>query len=200
MSKINFEFIGVIPARGGSKRLPNKNLKLINNKSLTQIAIEEGLKSKFISKLILSSDSEKILNIGEKYNIVLDYRDAQLSQDTSTTLDLLQSIIYKNGFENDKIVLVLLQPTSPLRVYKDIDKAIDLLISNDADSVVTATKIPSHLSTKKMMEIDDQNRIINFGFKPLDKSRILIRNGPAVLVTKVKNIINNNCFFLYLDT
>lgn len=194
MGNNKFKFIGVIPARGGSKRLPDKNLKLINGKSLTQIAIEEGLKSQFISKIILSSDSNKILNIGEKYNVDLDYRDESLSQDTSTTLELLQSLIHKNSFDKDEIVLVLLQPTSPLRVYEDIDKAINLFISNDADSVVTATKIPSFLSTKKMMEIDEHNKIIDFGFEPLDKSRIMIRNGPAVLVTKVKNVINN---FLY---
>ncbi len=194
MNKRKYTFIGVIPARGGSKRLPNKNLKMIDNKSLTQIAIEEGLKSQFISRIILSSDSKKILDIGEKFNIDLDQRTADLSKDTSTTLELLQSLVVKYGFENDEIVLVLIQPTSPLRQYEDIDKAINLFISNNADSVVTATKIPSHLSKDKMMVLDDQDKIINFGFDPIDKSKVVIRNGPAVLVTKVNNIINSNLY------
>ena len=194
MNNLNEHFIGVVPARGGSKRLQNKNLRIIKNDSMTEIAIKEGLKSKFVKKLILSSDSDNILGLGKKFPIILDKREPFLSDDKSTTLSLLKNLVYKYSINPDKTSFVLLQPTSPLRTFKDINKAIEIFNLNNADSVVTATQIPDFLSNKKMMELDAENKIKKFGFKPLIGKKILIRNGPAVLVTKVKNILDNTLY------
>ena len=194
MNHLNENFIGVVPARGGSKRLKNKNLRIIGNNSITEIAIKEGLKSKYLKKLILSSDSDMILDLGKKFPIIIDKREPFLSDDKSTTLSLLKNLVYKYSINPDKTSFVLLQPTSPLRTFKDINKAIEIFNLNNADSVVTATKIPDFLSNKKMMELDEKNKVKKFGFNPIIGKKIFIRNGPAVLVTKVKNILEDNLY------
>ena len=187
-------FIGVIPARGGSKRLPNKNLKIINQYSITELAIQEGLKSRFIKNIILSSDSSEILDLGRNYDISIDKRDACLSTDKSTTLSLLESLIKKYNIDPKETSFVLLQPTSPLRFAEDIDKAINIYNLNNADSVVTAFKVPNFLSYKKMMEVSDENKILNFELKAIKDKKIFVRNGPAVLVTKVENVIAGSLY------
>ena len=153
------------------KRLPNKNLRIINQSSITELAIKEGLKSRFIEKIILSSDSSEILDLGRNYDISLDKRDACLSTDKSTTLSLLESLISKYNIEPENTSFVLLQPTSPLRFTEDIDKAINIYNLNNADSVVTAFKLPNFLSYKKMMEVSDENKILNFELRQLKIKR-----------------------------
>ena len=187
-------FIGVIPARGGSKRLPNKNLRIINQSSITELAIQEGLKSRFIKKIILSSDSSEILALGRNYDISIDKRDACLSTDKSTTLSLLENLITKYNIDPENTSFVLLQPTSPLRFTEDIDRAINIYNANNADSVVSAFKVPNFLSYKKMMEVSDENKILNFELNEIKNKKIFVRNGPAVLVTKVENVIAGSLY------
>lgn len=188
------KFIGVIPARGGSKRLPNKNLKLINNIPLTELSIIESLKSNSISQLILSSDSDEILNLGKKYEIILDKRDKSLSNDKSTSISLLESLINKYNLDIENSAFVLLQPTSPLRLFSDIENSITLFKTRNADSVVSATKIPDFLSYKKMMKVDKRFKVSRVSFDEEFLSKNFIRNGPAVLVSKLTNILNNSLY------
>lgn len=188
------KFIGVVPARGGSKRLPNKNLKLINNIPLTELSIIESIKSRLLSDLILSSNSDKILNLGKKYEIILDKRDQSLASDESTTLSLLENLIKKYNLDVDSSAFVLLQPTSPLRLFSDIEKSIQLFKEKNADSVVSVTKIPGFLSCKKIMIVNENNKITKFSLDENMHKDALIRNGPAVLVTKLKNILNGSLY------
>tara|TARA_A100001035_G_scaffold8690_1_gene6223 strand:+ start:647 stop:1342 length:696 start_codon:yes stop_codon:yes gene_type:complete len=193
VKKIN-KFIGVIPARGGSKRLPNKNLKLINDISLTELSIIESIKSNSLSELILSSDLDKILDLGKKYKIILDKRDQSLARDESTTLSLLKNLINKYSLDEYNSAFVLLQPTSPLRLFSDIDKSIQLFHQKNADSIVSVTKIPDFLSYKKIMKVDENNKILKISFDQNIQKDTFLRNGPAVLVTKLKNILNGSLY------
>ncbi len=194
MAKSINKFIGVVPARGGSKRLPNKNLKLIDNTSLTELSIIESIKSNSLSELILSSDSEKILNIGRKYKVILHKRDECLASDKSTTLSLLKNLINNYKLDVDNSAFVLLQPTSPLRLFNDIDKSIQLFQEKNADSIVSVTKIPNFLSYKKIMKVDVNNKITKFSFDENLQKDLFVRNGPAVLVTKLTNILNGTLY------
>ena len=194
MAKSINKFIGVVPARGGSKRLPNKNLKLIDNTSLTELSIIESIKSNSLSELILSSDSEKILNIGRKYKVILHKRDECLASDKSTTLSLLKNLINNYKLDVDNSAFVLLQPTSPLRLFNDIDKSIQLFQEKKADSIVSVTKIPNFLSYKKIMKVDMNNKITKFSFDENLQKDLFVRNGPAVLVTKLTNILNGTLY------
>ena len=120
----NKTFLAIIPARGGSKRLPRKNVLDLCGKPLIAYSIEAGLKSKYISKVIVTSDDEEILSISKKYGSGIIVRPEELSSDAATTFDAVKHTI-DNVEKFDYVVLV--QPTSPLRSEKHLDEAIELL-------------------------------------------------------------------------
>ena len=115
-------FLAVVPARGGSKRLPRKNILDLGNKPLIAWSIEAGLNSRYVDKVIVSSDDDEILNIAKTYNSEIIKRPASLASDTATSFDALKHTI-ENVETYDYIIL--LQPTSPLRSSQHIDEAID---------------------------------------------------------------------------
>ena len=131
--------VAVIPARGGSKTIPLKNIKKIGGKPLIEYTIETALKSDKISKIIVSTDSDRISKVVEKYKQVLIIRRPKhISSDTSTTesclIHALETISKDYNF-NPEIVLTL-EPTSPFRSLKIINSAIDALRDGKSDSVL----------------------------------------------------------------
>ena len=134
----NKTFLAIIPARGGSKRLPRKNVLDLNGKPLIAYSIEAGLKSKYIDKVIVTSDDDEILTISERYGADTIKRPDELASDTATTFDAI-----KHAMENCERYdyIILLQPTSPLRNEKHIDEAIELLELKKADAVVSVCKM-----------------------------------------------------------
>ena len=134
----NKTFLAIIPARGGSKRLPCKNILGLNGKPLIAYSIESGLNSKYIDKVVVSSDDDEILTISKRYGAVTINRPNELASDTATTFDAIKHTV-DNCEKYDYIVL--LQPTSPLRDEKHIDKAIELLELKKSDAVVSVCKM-----------------------------------------------------------
>ncbi|MFC2010256.1 cytidylyltransferase domain-containing protein [Chloroflexota bacterium] len=137
--------IGIIPARGGSKRLPYKNIKLLNGKPLIYYTIHEAKRSKYLSRLIVSTEDSEIAEISRRYDTEVIERPAKLAQDDTPSLFVFQYIIQQleeKGFYPD--VIVILQPTSPCRGVEDIDKAIEMFMETDCDSVVSVceTEVP----------------------------------------------------------
>jgi CMP-N,N'-diacetyllegionaminic acid synthase len=127
--------IALIPARGGSKGVPGKNIYPILGKPLINYSIEVALKSNKLSQVWVSSDAEDILKIAEPYNVLLHKREKGLSEDMSPIRDTIQ-VIFRLAVEAD--ALLLLQPTSPIRTVKQIDECIDLLEANNyANSVIS---------------------------------------------------------------
>ena len=139
----NKKILAIIPARKNSKRVKNKNVVSINNKPLVSYAIESALKSKFIDKIIVSSDDKKIINISKKLGIkVSGLRPANLSRDKSKTIDVIKYEINKLR-ENNEIFdyVILLQPTSPLRTFRHIDESISMLIKKNAKCIVSVCEL-----------------------------------------------------------
>ena len=134
----NKTFLAIIPARGGSKRLPRKNILNLNSKPLIAWSIEAGLNSKYIDKVIVTSDDTEILDISKQFGAVTIKRPVELASDTATTFDTLKHTI--DNFEKYDYI-VLLQPTSPLRDEKHIDEAIELLLSKKADAIVSVCEM-----------------------------------------------------------
>jgi CMP-N-acetylneuraminic acid synthetase len=120
----------VVPARGGSKGLPGKNIKELIDKPLIAWSIQQGLASKYVNEVIVTTDSEEIADIAKRYGARVPFlRPAHLAQDTSSTKDVIIHLIdelEKIGEFYDYILL--LEPTSPLRETSDIDLAFDSLI------------------------------------------------------------------------
>lgn len=127
-------FLAIIPARGGSRRLPHKNVLDLGGKPLIGWSIEAGVKSRYIDKVIVSSDSDEILQISQKYGAATIKRPNELANETATTFDAIEHTLAQcSGYD----YVVLLQPTSPFRNEHHIDNAIELLSQKSADAVIS---------------------------------------------------------------
>ena len=140
------EVLGFIPARGNSKGVAGKNIKLLNGKPLLGYTIEEGKKSR-INRLIVSTDSPEIAEISQALGAEVPFlRSSELSQDDSVIedalIDVLGKLNEKEGYRPD--VIVLLQPTSPLRTAAHVDDCIDLFEEKKADAVVSVSEPMEH--------------------------------------------------------
>ena len=137
---IDSNTICFIPVRGGSKGIKNKNIKKLENKTLTDITIELALKSKLFKKIIVSSDSLKILNIAKKYKKIFFLRRSKKnSKDSSTTEEALIESLKKIDLDFENIII--LQATSPLRKIHTVKKFLNYCISRDLKTCCTVTKI-----------------------------------------------------------
>ena len=138
------KILGIIPARGGSKGIPLKNIKEINKKPLISWTIDSAQKSKYLDRYFVSTDSEEIAYIAEKNGAEIPFlRPKELAADDSPSYEAILHAIHKFK-ENDEFFdyVALLEPTSPLRKADDIDNAISKLVDNiDADSLVTLGEV-----------------------------------------------------------
>ncbi len=132
------KIIAIIPARGGSKGLPGKNIKLLAGKPLIAWTIERALKSKYLDRVIVSTDDKEIAEVSKKYGAEVIERPKKLATDKAKTIDVVShvlGVLKKEHYVPD--IAVLLQPTSPLRVTDDIDESILMFLKNKCDSVIS---------------------------------------------------------------
>lgn len=157
------KIVCIIPARGGSKGLKKKNVKLLGGKPLIAWTIDEAGKSKFIDRIIVSTEDKEIANISKEHNAEVIVRPDELAQDTSLTIDVVFHVIDKLK-ENDYIpdYILLLQCTSPLRTVIHIDEAIQKFLDNrdHCDSLISVSKVEHPPWWYK--KIDSDGRLIDF--------------------------------------
>ena len=137
----NKTFLALIPARGGSKGIPNKNITLINGRPLIDYTLQAAIHSNYIDKVVVSTDSNKIAECVQS-NITVIKRPAELSTDESKTITAILHAIHSMKATYD--YLVLLQPTQPLRESWHIDEAIEKLIDENLEDVVSISKAENH--------------------------------------------------------
>lgn len=143
----NKKILAIIPARSGSKGLKNKNVKLLNGKPLVSWPIMAAQKSKYIDKIVVSTNSSNIAKISLKYGANIPFlRPKHLSTDKAKSFDVIKNML--NFFQKKNELydyIILLEPTSPLTTSDDIDKALRLLIQNSvkADSIVGIGQVAS---------------------------------------------------------
>tara|TARA_B100000315_G_C14432703_1_gene520910 strand:+ start:188 stop:871 length:684 start_codon:yes stop_codon:yes gene_type:complete len=153
--------VAIIPARGGSKGVPKKNIRPLAGKPLIYWTIEAAQKSKYIDNIILSTDDEEIVKICKPTGIDIPFiRPAELAKDDSLAID---NYIYtvdrlNNEFNHNYKEFVILLPTVPLRNSNDIDSAIKLFVEKDADSVIAAT--PLHCPAEWLFSLNDEKIIL----------------------------------------
>ncbi len=142
----NKKILALIPARGGSKGLSRKNIKLLSGKPLIAWTIERARNSKYIDEIVVSTDDEEIAEVSKQYGAEIPFlRPEELATDEAKGVDVALHAVERlktDGRVYD--LLILLQPTSPLRVSEDIDKAIELLFSKSAKAVVSVHEIRHH--------------------------------------------------------
>lgn len=137
------DILGIIPARGGSKGIPKKNLRKINKKPLIQYTIETAKKSK-INKLIVSTDDPKIAELSKSLDVEIPFlRPKNISQDNTATIDVikhtLKFLLNKNQYCPE--ITIVLQPTSPFRTVKMINDSINILQQTNATSVLSVSRV-----------------------------------------------------------
>jgi len=149
------KILAIIPARSGSKRVPNKNIKDFLGKPLIAYTIEQALASDLIDRVVVDTDSPEIAEIAKKYGAEVPFlRPKELAQDNSLVIDSLMYTINKlkedEGYEAD--YLMILQSTSPLREQQDIIDCVNLMKEGGATTVLTVS--PTH---PKFYHLDENN-------------------------------------------
>ena len=153
------KILGITLARGGSKGIKNKNIKLLNNKPLIYYTIREALKSKFLTSYIISTDSIEIKKISEKFGANVPFlRPKKLSTDTSSSSDALKHAVrFMEKLHNTKYDLIIeIMATNPLKNFKDIDAVIYKLIKTKADTVIAMSKVTEHHPRRLKKIINDK--------------------------------------------
>jgi CMP-N,N'-diacetyllegionaminic acid synthase len=138
--------LALITARGGSKGLPRKNIKLLSGKPLIALTIECARKSEYVDRVVVSTDDEQIAAISRKFHAETPFmRPKSLATSNAKSIDVVLHALdwlKKHGQRYD--LLLLLQPTSPLRTPEDIDRAIELLFKKKAKAVVSVSETEHH--------------------------------------------------------
>lgn len=146
--------LGIIPARGGSKGIPRKNLALLCGKPLVYYVIQAALASSHLTRTVLSSDDPEIIRVGREYGAEAPFtRPAELSTDSATSAAVAKHALEWMESEEGKRYdyVCLLEPTSPLRTPQDIDNAIELLLNAQADAVVSVSRIEAPHPVKTLV-------------------------------------------------
>ena len=196
------KIISIIPARGGSKGLPKKNILELAGKPLIAWTIESSLKSKYISKTIVSSDCDEILNISSKYGSEILKRPDELARDTTPTEPVVEHILQNIKDLGNYSYLVLLQPTSPKKEEKDIDEAISKLIQEkDATALISVKEIDNKIL--KAFKINNNGYLEGISnnkypfMRRQDLPKVFMPNGAIYIISineflKTKRLFSDN--------
>lgn len=182
--------LGVIPARGGSKGIPGKNLAPVAGRPLLAWTADAALESRTLTRVVLSTDDETIARHGRALGLDVPFlRDAALAGDETPIVPVLQDLLARlhavDGYKPD--LVVLLQPTSPLRRAEHIDAAVARLIETGADVVVSVVEVPHQFHPLSVMAESDGRLtpwMAGHATRRQDKPTLFARNGPAVLALR----------------
>ncbi|WP_165730513.1 acylneuraminate cytidylyltransferase family protein [Polaribacter sp. 20A6] len=194
--------LGLIPARGGSKGVPGKNIKLLGGKPLLEYTSEIALASKYLSKVVLSSDDDKIIDIAKGLGVEVPFkRPANLAEDASPTLPVIKHALqfYKDKGEYFDAVC-LLQVISPFRTLAFLDEAIEKFIAQDTDSLVSVQEVPHEYNPHWTFKMnDDGNLKIATGEKSIIPRRqelpLAYHRDGSVYITKTNVIEEQNSLY-----
>ena len=159
------EIVAIIPARGGSKTIPRKNIKLLGGKPMIYYTIREALKSKYLNRVVVSTEDREIAQVAVQFGAEIIQRPDELAGDDAPSSPVFQHTIdYLERLENyHHIRVVILQPTSPLRVVDDIDGAIQKFLEVDCDSVVSVCEVEYPLGWMYTLDGDRLKPIVEGG-------------------------------------
>jgi N-acylneuraminate cytidylyltransferase/CMP-N,N'-diacetyllegionaminic acid synthase len=193
--------IAIIPARGGSKGIPRKNIKKLGGKPLIAYTIETAIKTKCIDRTIVSTDDPEIAEIAKNYGVEVPFlRPSYLAEDDVPVLPVVQHSVKELEKENYKPdIVVVLQPTSPFRKSEDIERAVDKLIETNADCVVTLSEVEQHPYRMRRLVGDKPIPLFEVDEKVLyaqrqDFPKIYMMNG-AIYACKKEPMMKQTVFY-----
>jgi len=193
------KILAIIPARGGSKGVPNKNIVEVGGKPLMVWSIEAALKSKYITKTVVSSDSDIVLNIAQQNGAQIIKRPSNLASDTARTEPVIAHVLselLKNG--EHYAYVILLQATAPLRTFQDIDQAIQRLLNADASALISVYEAKHH--PLKAFTANDKGYLKglvnnNYPFMPRQVLPKAYYPNGAIYLIKTENFLQKNQLF-----
>jgi N-acylneuraminate cytidylyltransferase len=178
--------IAIIPARGNSKRLPNKNIKLLGYMPLLVYSINYAKGHEFIDAIYVTTDSEEIKNIAIKHGALVIDRPKELAGDKEPTVSALKHVL--ESIKEQVVSVILLQPTNPLRPKFLLSEAFQLFKEKECDSLFTVTRNHQKLGTITGEEFKSFNYKI--GQRSQDLQFLYFENG-LLYITKAKHVLNN---------
>ena len=184
-----FSVLAIIPARGGSKGVKDKNIKDLNGKPLISHTIINASRSKYIDKVLVSTDNIKIAEISKLFGAHVPFlRPDEISGDDAKTIDAVIYTIEKlKDVKEQYDILILLQPTSPLRTTQDIDNALEIFLESSMQSLVSVCKVTiSNNMLKKILNI-------NSTIRRQDMPQFYRVNG-AIYINYIKEISRETSF------
>ncbi len=204
----NRTFLVIIPARGGSKGLPGKNIREICGKPLIAWSVEAGLKSNYADEVMVTTDYQEIADISKKYGANVPFlRPNFLASDTATSFDAVKHVIdfYKTELNREFDYIILLEPTSPLREDGDIDRMIEKIVQNESefDSIVSIGEVHEHPSIMKKT-INDETlapycETLELKTRRQDNDIAYFPYGVAYIV-KTKSLLDEKTFYTKRNT
>lgn len=176
------DVLGLIPARGGSKGIPRKNLAPVAGKPLLAWTVEAARAARELTRVVVSTDDDEIAAAAGAEVL---RRPPELAADGTPMLDVVRHAVAELAPD----VVVLLQPTSPLRRVEHIDACVRLLLESGADAVVSVVEVPHAFRPESLMDVVD-GRLVARGVARTrqEKERVYARNGPAVLARRADRI------------
>ncbi|WP_020531601.1 cytidylyltransferase domain-containing protein [Flexithrix dorotheae] len=196
------KILGIIPARGGSKGVPGKNIKLLGKHPLIYYTIERALEAKGIDQLMLNTDDPKIAEVGKELGVEVPFlRPKRLAEDATPTLPVIQYTLnwfLDNGIQYDAVCL--LQPTNPFRPKGFIDEAITKFKQKEMDALISVLEVPHEYNPHWVFEPDPEGKLkIATGENTLvprrqELPKAYFRDG-SIYLTKAEVILNENSLY-----
>ena len=182
------DVLALIPARGGSKGIPRKNLAPLAGRPLLAWTIDAALGSRVVTRTVVSTEDGEIAEAGRSLGADVLARPPELAADDTPMQPVILHALEELGAPE---VLVLLQPTSPLRRAEHVDEAVDLLLATGADSVVSVVEVPHRYRPGSLMALDGERLVRladDHAATRQEKPLVYARNGPAVLALRPDRI------------
>lgn len=194
--------IGIVPARGGSKGVPRKNIRLLNGKPLLAYTAEAALRAARLERVILSTDDEEIASVGQSCGLDVPFmRPPELATDTAPSIEVVRHALLTMAEKGEVFDAVcLLQPTNPLRRSEDIDNCINLLESSGANSVVSVLPVPTEYNPHWVYWKNGSDRLTlaNGSSEPIPRRQELPRafhRDGTVYVTRCSTVLNDKSLY-----
>jgi CMP-N-acetylneuraminic acid synthetase len=191
--------VALIPARGGSKRIPKKNLSRLGKDSLVGLAIKAALASKYIDEVILSTDDEEIAEEGRKYGIIVSWlRPAELSSDTAKSIDVVLHAFKKveEQWGYMPAIGLLLEPTAPLRTAEMLDEAIGHFNKHKTDSLVSVNAVRHIFHPEELLKSTPEGLLTpNMADRTFDTRKLRGQQEPLYVQNGLVYIFNIEMLF-----
>ncbi len=175
---MNRRVTAIIPARAGSKGIPNKNIMDFCGKPLIAWSIEQAMRSEYVGDVYVSTDGEEIAEVSKKYGAEIIWRPKELATDTASSESALIHAVFEIKKKHEIDAVIFLQATSPIRTVTDIDTAMDVFFNNSYDSMFSMSVLEDYCIWKK-----ENEKLNSFTYdyrqrgRRQDREQLFLENG-----------------------